>query len=696
MERIEKVFCGRMDHGGCGLLLHIEEGRVKKIKGDPDSLTRGYVCQKGLAHIERLYHKDRLTHPLKRIGQKGEDRWEKISWDEALDTISGKLKEIKEKWGPEKALFMQGTPKGLENLLLYRFARSFGTPNVAATGTVCYAPRLGPSLVTTGFYPHPDLEHPPELLLLWGSNHLSTNADCLLSPEVTGALGKGSRVMAIDPVKRPLASKAQLWVQIRPGTDLMLALGLIRIIIEEDLYDREFVQEWTVGFEQLKAHVFAYDLEDIERITNISPDQMKEAARLYAGATSAAILWGNALDHTINSVQTARALLILMALSGNLDRPGGNIHAVMPKLAKMTDFMLVSKHRSMQDRMIGKDFELSAMLGFVPMHSAIKAIAHGDPYPVKSVYIQGTNPLMAYPNSRETFEAFMGIEFLVVAELFMTPTAQLADIVLPVASHFEFDDLGCMGFQIGRILARPKVIEPPGECRSDIRIINALAKRLDLDDTFWDDEEGCIDHILEPSGIRFQELKQRGFIAGQQRYEKYREKGFRTKSGKVELYSSWMEKNNYPPLPVYHEIIQKADKDLPLIFTSAKLPNFFHSMNRNLPGLRKTHPEPTLQIHPDTAKSINVEDSAWVWVENGQGRARFKASLSRRVVPGVVVGEHAWWFPEKGPSDIYMWKESNINILTSNDPPYEPAIGTVNLRGFPCRVSKVDPAVQKS
>jgi anaerobic selenocysteine-containing dehydrogenase len=692
--RVEKVFCGRMDHGGCGLLVHIADGKIHKIQGDPESRTRGYVCQKGLAHMERLYHPERLTQPLKRIGHRGEGRWEKISWDEALDTVTGKLKEVKNTWGPEKALFMQGTPKGIENLLLYRFARSFGSPNVAATGTVCYAPRLGASLVTTGFYPHPDLDHPPELLLLWGANHLSTNADCVLSPEITGALERGSALMAVDPVKRPLASKSRLWLQIRPGTDLLLAMGLIRIIIQDEIYDREFVDHWTEGFEQLKAHAFAMDLEDIAGITYVTTEQMKAAARLYVEASSAAILWGNALDHTINSVQTARALLILMALSGNLDRPGGNIHAAMPELVRMTDFMLIPKYRSMQNTMIGKEFPLTAMLGFVPMHSAIRAMAQADPYPVKSVYIQGTNPLMAYPGSRETFEALQNVDFLAVAELFMTPTAHLADIVLPVASHFEFDDLGCLGFQIGRILARPKLVEPPGACRSDIWIINEMARRLGLGETFWDDEEGCIDHILAPAGIGFQELKKQGFLAGQQKYEKYREKGFRTKSGKVELYSSWMEKNSLPPLPVYQDMGQgmgqevqtQARGDLPLVFTSAKLPNFFHSMNRNLAHLRRTHPEPILQLHPDTAKSAGVQDNAWVWVENEQGRARFRASLSTRVSPGTVLGEHAWWFPEEGPSRAYRWEVSNINFLTSNGPPYEPAIGTVNLRGFPCRV----------
>jgi anaerobic selenocysteine-containing dehydrogenase len=293
---------------------------------------------------------------------------------------------------------------------------------------------------------------------------------------------------------------------------------------------------------------------------------------------------------------------------------------------------------------------------------------------------------MAYPNARETFDALMGVDFLAVAELFMTPTAHLADIVLPVASHFEFNDLGCLGFQIGRILARPKIIEPPGECRSDIWIINEMARRLDLKETFWDTEEGCIDHILAPSGIGFQELRKRGYIEGQQTYEKYKEKRFRTKSGKVELYSSWMERNGLPALPEVAKVRPEAKEELPLIFTSAKLPNFFHSMNRNLPRLRKTHPEPTLQIHPDTAKAMGVEDNAWVWVENEQGRARFKASLSKKVDPEVVAGEHSWWFPEKGPAEAYCWDDSNINLLTRNDAPYESAIGTVNLRGFPCRV----------
>lgn len=688
MKRIENVSCGRMDHGGCGLLVHVEDGKITKIQGDPVSHTKGYICAKGLAHMARIYHPDRLKYPQKRIGKKGENRWKRISWDEALETIAEKLLECKNRFGPETALFMQGTPKGLENPLLYRFARSFGSPNVTSTGSVCFAPRLGASLVSTGFYPHPDIEHLPELIVVWGANHLSTSADGVLAPELGNALKKGSGCILIDPVKRNVAPRSDVWLQIKPGADGLLALGLIKVIIEEELYDKDFVTKWTSGFEELKSYAANCSLRNIERETWVSTQDLKKTARLYAGAESACILWGNAIDHTINSVQTARALLILMALSGNLDRPGGNINAVSPKVVRPSDFMLGKKYQLIKDKMIGKDFKLASMLGFVPLPKAIKSILHEDPYKIRSVYVQCTNPFMAYPNTQDTFDAFKNLDFLVVAELFMTPTAQMADIVLPVATHFEFDDLGFYALPFGKILARPKIIDPPGECRSDVKIINDLAMMLKLEDPFWKDEEECIDYILKPSGLNFQDVKKRGVIERKKQYKKFMGKGFRTESGKVELSSSWMERNGYAPLPVFSELTDNSDKGMNLIFTSAKIPVFFHSMNRNLPSLRKGHPEPRIIIHPKTGKELNIDEKDWVWVENRQGKARFRVKLSPDIDPGVVVGEHGWWFPEKDASTLYGWKASNINALTKNDPPYEPCIGGANLRGFTCRIYK--------
>jgi anaerobic selenocysteine-containing dehydrogenase len=678
-----------MDHGGCGLLVHVEEGRVTKIKGDPDSFTRGYVCAKGFAHGERLYHLDRLKYPQKRMGKKGENRWKRISWDEAFETITEKLAACKNRSQPEKALFLQGTPRGLENMLLYRFAHSFGSPNVAATGTVCFAPRLGASILTNGFYPHPDLEQTPELILVWGGNHLATSADGVLAPQVGLTLRKGSRIVLIDPRKSNLASRSEMHLQIKPGTDLLLALGMIKVIIEESLYDHEFVEAWTVGFEALRTHVKSISLGDIEKETWISQEDIRKTSRLYARAGSACILWGNAIDHTINNVQTARALLILMALSGNLDRAGGNVKASTPKAVRPTEFMLTNKYREISHKMIGADHKLSSMLGFTPYHLAIKAMLHEDPYKIDFVYVQGTNPLMAYPNAEETFKGLEKVDFLVVAELFMTPTAQLADMVLPAATHFEFDDLGYYGQPWGKILARPKIVEPPGECLSDVKILNALAMRLGLEDPFWKDEETCINYLLEPSGLRFQALKEMGMIEEKKTYEEFKKKGFRTPSGKVELYSSWMEKNGYPPLPVFSPLDDDPEEKWDMVLTSAKIHVFFHSMNRNLPSLRKRYPEPLANLHPDTAKGIDVREGEWIWVENKQGRAKFKVKLNSSINRSVIFGEHAWWFPERDDGRLYDWKASNINMLTKNDPPYEPSLGSVNLRGISCRIYKV-------
>ena len=689
MEQTESVFCGRMDHGGCGLLVQVEDGKVVNVKGDPNSFTKGYICSKGRAQIERLYHPDRLTYPQKRIGKKGENRWQRISWDKALDTISEKLNECKERFGAESAMFMQGTPKGMEYLLLNRFANSFGSPNLVATGSVCFAPRLGAGIITNGFYPHPDLGYPPELVVVWGSNHLSTGADGVLAPEVSQARDSGSRFIVIDPVKRDLASRSDLWLQIKPGSDGLLAMGMIKVIIEEELYDREFIEKWTVGFDRLKSHINSYSLNDIGEATWISVDDIQKTARMYARAGSACILWGNAIDQNINSVQITRSLLILMALSSNLDRPGGNIQVGVPGTIKPSDFMLSRKNRHIFDRRIGKEFKLASMLGFVPYQIAIKALLNEDPYRIKFVYMQGTNPLMTYPNADENFKALKKVDFMVASELFMTPTAQLADIVLPVATHFEFNDLGYYGLPVGMVLPRPQLIEPPGECWSDVKIINELAIRLGLEDPFWKNEEECINFIFRPSGLDFEDLKKKGVLGEERRYEKYKENGFHTASGKVELYSSWMENNGYSPLPVFSELEDCSDEGMDLILTSAKIPVFFHSMHRYIPSLRDRHPEPMITIHPKTAQGLNVEEGDWVWVENERGKIKSMAKLSSNIDPRVVIAEHGWWFPEKDAKDLYNWKDSNINVLTKNDPPYEPSIGTVNLRGIQCRISRI-------
>ena len=687
---IVKTYCARMDHGGCGILAHVENGRMTKIEGDPDSpLNRGTICAKGLAQLEKLNHPDRLKYPMKRAGERGEGKWNRISWDEALETIVGKIRETIERDGPRAISFAQGTPKGLELFLLIRLANILNIPNISTPGHVCHMPRETASTLTCGFFPIPDYDHPPACVVVWGSNLFQTNEEGILGSQLKRALDHRAKLIVIDPRKTAVVSRANLWLQPRPGTDLALALGILRVIIDKDLYERAFVEEWTKGFPELKEHLQQYSLDKVSEITWISKEKIIEVAHLFSQTKPASIQWGNALEHNPNSFQCARALLILMAITGNLDVPGGNVNRPGPPIMRPGELVQIKKFPDKKEKILSPEFRLSTMMGFVPSQLIVKAILTEKPYPIRMMYIQGGNPLLSYANSMETFRAMKKLHFLAVSEIFLTPTAQLADIVLPAATNFEFDDIGHFGLPHGFILARPKIVEPMGESWPDSNILNELGKRLGYGQYFWNDMRECLDEILKPVGVTYDDFKSLSILKGKWEYRGYKKKGFNTPSKKVEIYSQQLKEWGYDPFPSYEDLPESPLlKEYPLIFTSAKDPFYFHSAYRNIPSLRKLSPEPIVLIHPDTATHFGVDEGDWVSIETKQGTIRQKAKLNKEIDPRVIVLSFGWWFPERNDLELSGWKESNLNILTSNDPPYEPAIGSTSLRAVPSRISK--------
>jgi anaerobic selenocysteine-containing dehydrogenase len=692
---IVKTFCARMDHGGCGILAHVEDGRIKKIEGDPDCpLNRGTICAKGLAQIERLNHPDRLTYPMKKMGNRGEGKWARISWDEALETIAKKINKTIEREGPQAISFAQGTPKGLELFLLIRLANLLRIPNISTPGNICHMPRETASTLTCGFFPVPDYDHPPSCVLVWGSNLFQTNEEGILGSQLKRALDHGAKLIVIDPRKTTVASRADLWIQPRPGTDLMLALGMLRVIIDEELFDKGFVENWTKGFPELREHLRSYSLDEVSEITWVSKDRITEAARLYSRTKPASLQWGNAIEHNINSFQCARALLILMGITGNLDLPGGNVNRIGPAIMRPGELVQIKKFPEKKEKILSPEFRLATMMGFVPSQLIVKAILTGKPHLIRMMYIQGGNPLLSYANSKETFEALKKLGFLAVSEIFMTPTAQMADIVLPAATNFEFDDIGHFGLPHGFILARPKIVEPAGECWSDSKILNELGKTLGLGQYFWNDLGEYLDEILKPAGMTYDDFKTIGILKGKWEYRSYEKKGFSTPSGKIEIYSEQLKQWGYEPLPCHLNLPGSSGeflKEYPLIFTSAKDPFFFHSAYRNIPSLRKLSPDPVLLIHPETASQSGIEEGDWVAVETEMGSIRQKAKLDREIDPRVIILSFGWWFPERKDLELSGWKESNLNVLTNNNPPYEPAIGSTILRAIHCRIYKSDP-----
>ena len=685
--------CCRMDHGGCGILIHLKDGKPVRIEGDPDCpINRGTLCSKGLAGLHKLYSPRRLKYPLLRDGERGEGKWKRISWDEALDLIATRMLEAKEEFGAESVVFGQGTHRSYE-YFLWRLANVFGSPNVMAAGYLCYYPRVIGSHLTHGFYPIPDYEYPPSCIMMWGNNVVTTSADGVCGAQLLRALDRGSKFIVIDPRYTPMAARADIWVQLRPATDLALALGMLNVIIEEGLYDREFVRDWTFGFDELRERVREYPPEEVERITWVPAEILRAAARLYATSKPASIQWGVAWEQNVNAVQTARAMSFLRAVTGNLDVPGGDRNWTPPPVVKSTAFMLPNKlPPEQQAKMLGADkFKLAVLGQTLAPQLVIKAILEEKPYLIKVLYLHGTNPLVTLPNVEEAYQALMKVDFSVLVDLFMTPSAELADVVLPAASYLELNDIGNYWQRCGLLWVRQKVAQI-GEAWSDQKIMNELGKRLGYEEYFWSDVEESLDYILEPAGVTFEEFKRLGYLQGRQEYRKYRKKGFKTPSGKAELYSQRFADWGYDPLPAYQEppgtpySDPQLAEEYPLIMTTSRIPAFFHSENREIPILREVFPEPVMEIHCHTAAQLGIADNDWVYIQTKRGRIKQKAYLTENIDPRVVMVSYGWWFPEEGVETLHGFRRANINVLVGNDPPYDPFVGAIQTRGIVCKV----------
>lgn len=690
MEEVKKVktVC-RSCHGGCGVIVHVKDGKAIKIEGDPDSpISRGSLCTKGLSILQLAYHPDRILYPMK----KENGTWKRITWDEALDTVANKFKEVIRDYGPESIVVGQGTGRDYESHL-YRFANLLGTPNVLTAGHMCYVSRVGATLITCGNLPVADYRGNPKCIVMWACNPQWTNPDEYKGIDFWDAYKKGAKLIVIDPRKGFLAKRADLWLQLRPGTDGALAIGFLKVIIEEGLYDKEFVENYIHGWDAFKERILNYSLDWVETVTWVKRGLIVQAARMYATTKPAALHWGVPTEQTINCTDCTRLLTGLMAITGNLDAPGGNVFYVPPNVRKVSDFAC---HKELppeqaKKRLGGDQYKLASRVALITPKVAWEAILTGKPYPLKAGLLCGTNPVVTRANAKEAYEALKKLEFLVVIDFFLTPTAELADIFLPAGTWLEQNHVADNWKRHGFVLARQKAVEI-GEAWQDHKIFMELGKRMGQ--KWWDTVEDALDYLLEPAGLTWEEFKKIGYLQGKMEYYKYREKGFSTPTGKVELYSTILEKWGRDPLPKYTEPPESplSRPDLleryPYILNAGlRTPTFFHSANRQIPWLREIRPDPIVEIHPETAEREGIQEGTWVWIESPRGKVRMKAKLNEGIHPQVVVAEHGWWFPEiKDPG--HGWDISNINILTDNShESMDPVMGATNLRVLLCNIS---------
>ena len=477
-DRVVRTICQEC-RNGCGMYVHVEDGRAVRVEAAPDSRGASQrFCSRARAGLERLYSPSRLLYPQKRIGEKGDGIWRRISWDEALDAVASKFTEAKERNGAESVCLAKGM-YGRAADSVSRLGNVFGTPNVTSIDNTCYVPSATGRLMTYGFDGMPDVAGGPACLLLWGN-----------SPNPP--LRDGAKLIVVNSLRTEAAKRSDIWLRPRPGSDLALALAMLNVIVEEELYDRPFVTEWTLGFDALARHLSDYSPTKVAEITWVPAEDIVAAARLFATQHPACLWNGNASEDTYNSTQTARAFAIMQALCGSLDVPGGTVHAEGTILYEGTDRDIL-RHLLPPEQDAKK---LGAKAGFFPSHDlwdpivwkpvevrphyVLNAILEKEPYPVNVLGVFGSNPMLTWSDSRRVFEALKKVDFLVVADLIMTPTAALADLVLPVTSYLETDAvLVKMGGGVCHLEPQQEVVKV-GECRSDIEIISQIAGRLGL------------------------------------------------------------------------------------------------------------------------------------------------------------------------------------------------------------------------
>lgn len=697
---ILKSVC-RSCHGGCGVLLHVRDGRLIKVEGDRASpLNHGRLCPIGTVTVDLVYHPKRLQFPMRRSGPRGSGQWQRISWDQALDEISTRLLAIRAECGPEAIAL--GTGTGRHHIRwVSRFGHALGTPNWCEPGFAqCFHPRVNTCILTFGDFPVSDFtgETPPRCMLFWGHNPINSGPDGETRFNVHEALSHNPKIIVVDPRQTELAKKADVWLQIRPGADDALALSMLNVLIEERLYDEPFVRRWTHGFDALAERVKLLTPEWAEPITWVGAEKIRAAARLFAQTRPAMMEWGCAIEHTPKCIQTVRAVSMLPALTGNIDVPGGWVFG-MHGIGRFPSLIENLSPEANAKRLGADRFKLlsgeGADLPAAHIPTLLQAMSEGKPYPVKAFLIFGNNTLTTYANASKVREALMKLDFIVCADLFMTPTAELADIVLPAAAWPELDQLaGFPTVAANVVLAQQKAVQI-GECKSDEEMFVELARRMKL--------AVCIEPVkdvlnaqLKAGGldVTFDELKERGFIKVPFKYRKFEDSGFNTPTRKIELYATQFERLGYDPLPSYQEppesplATPEIAKDYPLVLTTgARISHFFNSEHRQIENLRKAHRFPLVEINPQTAEQFGIANGDWVWIETRRGRIRQKAKLTSGIDPRVIHAEHGWWYPEQPGPDYGVWT-SNVNLLTDNQPPYDPAMGTYQLRALLCRIGR--------
>lgn len=764
---------------GCGVKFYVDkDGRLDHVEGDENNpITKGRLCVRCLALKDYIYNPSRVIYPMKRDPKdrgKG-DKWERISWDEAYALIKEKRDYYRDTYGAECMAVFCGTGRS-GGIMAQDMAQAvLGTPNACYTqsGFACYQPRsMSCSHVLGAYYPEMDYaggleggyDNPvyqvPEVMVMWGKMPLASNGDGLFGHVVIDLMKLGAKLISVDPRVNWLATRAEVHLRVRPGTDTAMAMAWLWVIINEDLYDHDFVEKWTYGFDEFAARINDPELgmtpEKAAEICEVPVEDIYKAARMYANAHPASIAWGLAFDQNQNGNQAAHCVLALMAITGNVDIPGGQIVAEIDaapgvednagqthdeaadgsgstlELDKANDEAEEAARpqkrigwdtlpQDLRDKTVGYN-EYPLYCDNIRMAHADRmfdAITTGDPYKIRMGWIQSTNVLTptncAQPKG--WYEGLKNLEWCFATDTFITPTIEAcADLFLPLAACAEKDDIA-MTHYAGSPVALSVVNKAVdvGETKGDIDIMIELSEVLGQE--CMKDDDGSrlfkdVDDFLSQrraikAKMSFEEMREQVVYQRGVNYRKYesgklrpdRKPGFLTPTGRVELYSTAYQHYGEDPLPYYAEpaFSPRTNADIAekypyILTTGARQYASFHSEHRQIPVLRELHPDPIIEIHPEDASELGVANGQWVEIANDFGRAKFKAVVSPIVKKGVVQTDHGWWFPERQADDDSRDEIRELGSFTED----RKVLDNINGTDIIERMVTVDHADEKS
>jgi len=710
----KKAICGICPAGCHVVVTYDSEGKINKVNPDNDS-DLGMICTLGEHSTDIVYAKDRLKYPLKRVGKKGTYEFERISWDEAYDTIVSKLIEIKTESGAEATAVYTGRgsfelsmcdvfqPKGVAVSSASSVLFPFGSPNALGVGALCYVSfaMIAPHVTMGGMMINmfSDIEN-GELIVVWGANP-ATDCPPLDYHRIIDASKKGSRVVVIDPRRTKTAKSVNAeWVPVRPGTDGALALGMCQVLIEEELYDEKFVENWTLGFDDFARYTQHFRPEVVEETTGVKAETIRTLARSIAEANGAAPIMYSGLEYSDSGVQAIRATMALWALAGQLDVPGGRCFSMKENIFKVNREGLIANPNP--SKALGRErFPVySSYRGESHAISLPESVLESKPYKIRSLIILGGSIITAWPQPKIWKKTLNELDFLVTIDRQLTADAAYADIILPATTMYEIESYMTYGpmFKI-----REKVIEPIGEARNDFFIMAELAKRLDYGHLYPQTEEELFNYVLRGTGYSLEdvrkngnEVKLKGKMLQYKKWEKGKlrsdgKPGFETPSGKFEFTSEILEEHGYNSLPEYTEPKEgplsqpELSKKYPLVFNSgSRVSSDFRSQHHGVKSLLKKHPEPMVTINTTDAEERKITTGDIVKISTKRGAVTMRAFVTDDIVAGSIDADMGGG----GPVGSDAWKNTNINELTDLQN-YDPVSGFPVYKSLLCQVEKV-------